>query len=288
MKEAEKTYDFKKVKQSALKKYESAGIFDVSDLEWLLACCQEKNRTEIAFLKEITKSDLNKIQRALKKRLSGMPVSKIFRSANFYGRDFFVNNNVLSPRSETEILVEEAIKKLKNIPSAHVLDLCSGSGIIGITVKKEMPDCTVACLDVSPRALYVANKNAKKHGVKIKFLKSDMFGALKKNASYDMIISNPPYIKTDDLEKLDGEVKNYDPKISLDGGVSGLDFYEIISARAKQYLKPGGQVLVEVGFNQAEQVKKLLSKNFCNIEVVKDYSSIDRVVLATVKREHHD
>lgn len=284
----EKNYDFKKVKNSAYKKYQSAGIYDLSDLDWLLACSLNKNRTELKLVQYISLKEYNRIKRAIKKRLQYIPVSKIFHSANFYGLDFFVNKNVLSPRNETEILVEEALKMLSNIRNPRVLDLCSGSGIIGITVKKKNPEAVVTCLDISKKALYVAKKNAKKNNVDIKFVKSNMFELLKKNLAYDMIISNPPYIKTSDLEKLADEVKYNDPIISLNGGKNGLDFYKNIANNAYKYLKPEGYVLVEIGFNQAKQVSKLFQNDYENIKVLNDYSGKQRVIIAKTKRINND
>lgn len=284
----EKKYDFKKVKKSALKKYESAGIYDSSDLDWLLACSLDKNRTELQLVTEISNKEHGRIQRVLKKRLKYIPVSKIFHSANFYGLDFFVNKNVLSPRNETEVLVEQALNLLKNKQDSQILDLCSGSGIIGITIKNKFPTANVTCLDISQKALYVAKKNAKKHNVSVKFVKSNMFEILKKEQSYDMIISNPPYIKTNDLTKLDDEVKKNDPMLALDGGVDGLEFYKILSHNAQNYLKKDGIILVEIGFNQANQVKKLFQNNFENVRVLKDYGGNDRVVIAVKKRIDND
>lgn len=281
MKNQTKTYDIKKVKLSALKQYESAGIFDENDLDWLIACSLKKNKTEYQMLKTIDKKQYQKIQRALKKRLIHMPISKIFHNVNFYGRDFFVNNNVLSPRNETEILTEQAIKLLQNKPNLTVLDLCCGSGAIGITVKKEMPLSQVTCLDISPKALYVTRKNAKKLDAMVKIIKSDMFNALKQKQKYDIIISNPPYIKSDELNNLDLEVKNFDPIISLDGKKSGLEFYEQIAEQANKYLIPGGFLILEVGYNQAKIVKKMLETKFSDVKIIKDYNNIERVVIAT-------
>ena len=283
-----KKYDLKKVKESAYIKYQDAGIFDSSDLEWLLACSLNKNRTQLHLLEKINYAQNKKIQRAIKKRLKFIPISKIFHSANFYGLNFFVNKNVLSPRNETEIMVEQALQILKNIKNPRVLDLCSGSGIIGITIKKKIQDAVVTCLDISKKALYVAKKNAKIHGADIKFVKSNMFEILKKEQSYDMIISNPPYIKTSDLASLDDEVKKNDPLIALNGGIDGLEFYKTISHNAQNYLKNDGVILVEIGFNQASQVKKLFQNNFENIQVLKDYGGNDRVIIASAKRINND
>ena len=156
--------------------------------------------------------------------------------------------------------------------------MCTGSGAIAIAIAKYY-QCKVTAVDVSKGALTVAQNNAQKNGVKIDLLQSDLFKGLKKNRKYDIIISNPPYIKSGDIEKLDVEVKKYDPRIALDGGQDGLDFYRKIIKDAPKHLNKKGWIFFEVGLGQAQQVKELLEEDgFDDIGIVKDYNKIERIV----------
>lgn len=259
-----------------------AGIEDIAETEWLVACALGKNRGEIKLLNFVSKEEYKKIKNALAKREKRMPISKIFNSASFFGRDFYVDKNVLSPRPETEQVVEEAIKEIKKVGKKPcVLDLMTGSGAIATTLALET-NAVVFASDVSKLALEIAKKNAKKNGAKIKFVESDIFKGFKKE-KFDVIVSNPPYIKSEDILGLDDEVKKFDPILALDGGEDGLYFYREIAASAPAFLKEGGTLVLEIGFNQGESVKKLLQKNFKNIKIKKDYGGNDRIVVATKK-----
>ena len=238
-------------------------------------------------LKEhISKIEKFKLNRVIKKRLKGCPIQKIFKRAYFYGNVFYVNNNVLCPRPETEILTEECINYINNVDAEtssnniQVLDLCTGSGCIAITIKKNTKT-NVFASDISQKALKVASKNAKKIGANVVFIKSDMFKKIKQK--YDVIISNPPYIPSQDTKNLDVEVKKYDPKLALDGGFDGLDFYRIIAEEGKKYLNKNGKIFLEVGINEAENVNELFSKNGFDCYIKKDYNNIDRIVVGELK-----
>lgn len=273
---------FSVVLSEVKRRLESVGILDTAEADWLIASALGKTRSEIKLLTSISKEEYKKIKNILAKREKRMPLSKIFNQACFYGRNFYVDKNVLSPRQETELVVEEAIKEInKFFERPRVLDLMTGSGAIAITVALETNSIVFAS-DISPLALDVAKKNAKAHSAKIKFFESDLFKGLKKN-KFDVIISNPPYIATKEIEKLDDEVKKYDPIISLDGGEDGLYFYREIANTACSYLKESGVLVLEIGFDQGQKVKKLLQKNFKNIRIKKDYSNNDRIVVATRK-----
>ena len=226
---------------------------------------------------EITNSEKLKLNRYIKKRLSGEPIQKIFRRAYFFEYQFYINNNVLCPRPETELLVEECIKYTSE--QTKVLDLCTGSGAIAVTIQKKT-NAKVTASDISKKALYVARKNAKVLGTNVKFVQSDMFDRI--DAKFDLIVSNPPYIPTAEIQHLDREVRNYDPTISLDGGISGLEFYKIIANNAKDYLNKNGKVLLEVGKGQAKTVAKMFTEQGFTTYVKKDYNNIDRIVVATM------
>ena len=215
-----------------------------------------------------------KIHRAVKKRLSGMPVQKIFKRAYFYGEVFYVNKNVLCPRPETELLVEECLKYAK--ANDKILDLCTGSGCIAVAIKKNI-NAKVCASDISSKALYVAKRNAKNLHADVKFIKSNLFENI--NQKFDIIVSNPPYIPSSEIEKLDIEVKEHDPKISLDGGEDGLEFYKQIANVAKSFLNKNGKILLEIGINQAKNVQKLLKNAGFSVYVKNDYNNIERIVV---------
>lgn len=260
----------------------SHDIDDPSEAEWLVATVLGKNRTEMRLTPTISKAELQKIRDAINLRIKHMPLSKIFGWTEFFGMKFFVDKNVLSPRPETELVCEEAIKLINSHNFKKALDLCTGSGAIAITIAKNTKAKVEAC-DISRSALKIAEKNAKNLGAKVTFFESNMFSGLKKNSKFDIIVSNPPYIATKQIQLLDEEVKNHDPHISLDGGEDGLDFYRVIAQTASTFLKNGGKLVLEIGEGEATAVKKLLSANFKNISVLKDYNKIQRIVIATAK-----
>ncbi len=258
---------------------EKANKFEKSDLDFIFAEVLNLNRAQVKILKNISKSDFNKVKKIATRRAGGEPLSKIFGHANFYGLDFDVTSAVLSPRMDTERLVETVLADLK--PKQTVLDVGTGSGAIAITIAKNS-NTKVTAVDVSDEALKIARKNATKNNVKVNFVKSDLFDALGRFSKFDVIVSNPPYIPTNQLEGLDEEVKHFDPIIALDGGENGLRFYEKIIDQAPKRLNKNGKIYFEVGKGQAIIVKKLLQKNFKDIRIVKDYNKIDRVVCATL------
>ena len=197
---------------------------------------------------------------------------------------FDVNKKVLSPRLETEILVENAIKKIKSKEFKTVCDMCCGSGAIAITISK-LTDAKVDAIDISKQALTLAKSNCDKNHAQVQFILSDLFKELKKNKKYDIIISNPPYIKSDDIEKLDIEVKKYDPKLALDGGKDGLEFYRLITSQSKKHLNKDGYLFYEVGKGQAQDVANIMKdEGFTSINIIKDYNKIERVVYGRISK----
>ena len=174
--------------------------------------------------------------------------------------------------------MENALKCVKQ--NSTILDLCTGSGAIGIAVNK-LSGANVVAVDISEKALNLAKENAKLNGANVKFIKSDLFSFIEKEGTrkFDVIISNPPYIKSKDIETLQKEVKDFEPLIALDGGNDGLDFYRIIAKKVKEYLNENGVLLLECGMGQAESIKNLLS-TAKTVEIIKDYSGIDRIIKA--------
>ena len=197
------------------------------------------------------------------------------------GLNFYVDENVLIPQPDTEILVEKAIEIAETTQKNKILDMCTGSGCIAISLAKNINNAQIIATDISNNALNVANKNAINHNVenKIKFINSDMFNNIEEK--FDIIVSNPPYIETVTINKLEIEVQN-EPHLALDGGIDGLKFYKIITNNAFKYLNENGYLLLEIGYNQQESVTQLLQDTgkYKNIETIKDLGGNYRVVIA--------
>ena len=218
----------------------------------------------------------------IEKLTKGIPLQHITHRQEFMKMDFFVDENVLIPRSDTEILVEEVIKIAQKYNSPRILDLCTGSGAIAISLKKFVPNADITAVDISEKALEIAQKNAEKLEVKINFVKSDLFDKLD-NKKFDIIVSNPPYIRKDEIKKLSEEVQK-EPKIALDGGEDGLDFYRIIAEQAINYLKTGSFLCFEIGYNQKNDVIKIIEdeQNYKNTYCKKDLYGNDRIIITQV------
>lgn len=261
----------------------SAGINDKSDADWLIATVLGKNRAEIKLISSLSEKQYQEIMNATSRRAKGESLDNIFGFTEFYGLRFDVNKKVLTPRMETEILVENVIKYAKTKKSPSVLDLGTGSGAIAISVAKNC-DAYVTAVDISKNALATAENNAKKNDVKIEFLHSNLFDGLKRKRKFDIIVSNPPYIKTGDIKNLDTNVKECDPMIALDGGEDGLDFYREIIPNSIRRLTQGGMLFFEIGKGQGPAVRKILRENdFEDIKTIKDYNKIERVIIARHK-----
>ena len=218
------------------------------------------------------------------RRISGEPVQYIISRAEFMGLDFIVTKDTLIPRPETELLVNETLA-LCSMRSAlvRILDLCTGSGNIAVSLSKLIPQAEIIATDISEAALKIADKNAVRHNLsdRIKFYKGNLFNALifAKNPKFDIIVCNPPYIKEDELPYLQKEVK-VEPEIALNGGRDGLDFYRIIAKESHRYLEKGGSILLEIGFGQKKDIENIFSSyNIFEIyKVIKDFFGIERVV----------
>lgn len=268
-----KVYNLNKLRMEVLREFKNASI-DAVDAHIIFCEVFKLNRAELLLKQNATAKQVKEIKKLVKLRLSGMPITKIFKCSYFYGLKFYVNNYVLSPRKETEILVEQVLKSIKT--NYKVLDLCSGSGAIAVSIKKNS-DATVFASDISSKALKVAKFNAKTQNVDICFIKSNLFDKIK--GKFNIIVSNPPYIKTGDLTNLSNEVKNYDPIIALDGGTDGLDFYRNIIKNSGNYLESNGMLFLEIGYTQCADVCKILEEYSFNYKVIKDYSNIDRIII---------
>jgi release factor glutamine methyltransferase len=221
------------------------------------------------------------LQNMLERYNKNEPLSKILNCRPFWKHDFFVNGDVLDPRSETEILIEMVLEKFDSPSSLNFLDVGTGSGCILLSLLHEYKNAHGIGIDISSGAINVAKYNLEKLGIeRADFIESDWnFFCCKEKI--DAVVSNPPYIRSGDINFLDENVRNYDPALALDGGESGLDAYISISESAKRWLKVGGSIFFEVGYDQATDVSVILqSKGFEAIEIRKDYSGIARVVKA--------
>jgi len=227
----------------------------------------------------------------LKKRMQGEPIQYILGRTEFMGLEFKVTPDVLIPRPETEILIEKAIEIVHSpqCPSVHsILDIGTGSGCIAVSLAKFLPGVKIIATDISENAIKIARQNALLNNVKVDFLESDLFANPELRAmSYDLIVSNPPYIRGAEIETLQPEIQ-YEPRIALDGGADGLGFYRRLVNDSPHYLKKSGFLIMEMGFNQKESIKNILlnCQDFEIIELIKDYNNIDRVIIVR-KRERN-
>lgn len=212
----------------------------------------------------------------IEKRKKHIPLQYIINKQNFYGLDLYVNESVLIPRYDTENIVDCIVKDFEESKDISVLDLCTGSGCIAISLKKNGFE-KVFALDISDKALEVAKHNAYIHNADITFIKSDLYKELPNDIRFDLIVSNPPYIRTGEIEKLDDEVKDFEPKLALDGGKDGLDFYKKILNLSKDFINKNGSLYFEIGYDQAKDVVDLAKKEgYYNIKIIKDLSGKDR------------
>lgn len=216
---------------------------------------------------------------ALTKRCERIPVQYITGVQNFMGLDFVVNENVLIPRFDTEILVEEVMKHLHD--GFSILDMCTGSGCILLSLLHYSNDCVGVGVDVSEGALSVAKQNCEKLGLNASLLQSDLFTNV--SGKYDIIVSNPPYIRSDVIPTLMEEVKGHEPMLALDGMADGLYFYRKIIEESQNYLNGGGMLFFEIGYDQGEDVSHLMEETgYKDVRVVKDYAGLDRVVFGYI------
>lgn len=225
--------------------------------------------------REMSEAEEEQYRRALEQRAVHVPLQHLLGYQDFMGLRFQVNEHVLIPRQDTEILVEEAMRYLHD--GMRILDLCTGSGCILLSLLHYSNDCEGVGVDISQEALRVAAQNAELLDIKADFLKSDLYE--KVTGKFDLLVSNPPYIERKVIPTLMEEVREYDPYIALDGGEDGLDFYRRIIGGAQDYLKRGGQILMEIGSGQAKAVSELLREaGFKEIDVCRDFAGLDRVV----------
>ncbi|MBQ3269192.1 MAG: peptide chain release factor N(5)-glutamine methyltransferase [Clostridia bacterium] len=251
------------------------------DARWMAEDALGMTRQELTFESDrsIPPDALARLDAMLERRVDGEPVQYILGSADFMGLRFCVGPGVLIPRQDTETLAEAALVALRAMPgSPAVLDLCAGSGCIGLSLASLAPDARVTLADISREALEIARRNEKALGVRAELRHGDLYDAVGQ-ARFDLIVSNPPYIPSGELATLQREVR-FEPKLALDGGSDGLDFYRSIAAGASKHLNPDGAIYLEVGIGEAPAVLDLLRRALPHIETgtIRDLNGIERVV----------
>ena len=262
--------NFEEIYAEAKKKFEEAGIEDFADIDWIccavLKCERGKLRDKV-----VTPKNYQRIFELVGERIAGKPLQYILSETEFFGYPIKLNQNVLIPRFETELLCDYAMKEIRK--ESKVLDLCTGSGCIAVAIAKEK-GAQVTASDISPEAIEVAKENARINGVSVEFVESNLFA--KVTGVFDVIVSNPPYIRSGDIAGLERIVRDFEPRLALDGGADGLDFYRAIARDFEKFLAPKGYLFLEVGYDQAKDVAALFGKR--DIKIIKDYSGIERIV----------
>ncbi|MCK4648841.1 peptide chain release factor N(5)-glutamine methyltransferase [bacterium] len=264
------------------------------EAEVLLESCLEMARAELYLNPDyyLSNYERNLLKEAIQKRKNRLPLAYVTGQKGFYSLEFRVTPDTFIPRPETEFIIDAVLARLKsNVQGpkskVKIIDLGTGCGNIAVTLARYVPHFRIYATDISKEALEVAKENAKKHKVEneITFLEGDLFSPLKNHhlkGKIDFLVSNPPYIVKREIDSLMPEVANYEPRIALDGGEDGFSFYGRIMEKAPEYLKSRGYLVLELGIDQVSRVKEIIEKTskFESIEIIKDYSKIDRVIIA--------
>ena len=262
---------------------QKAKIVDAKNDAWLLlamACRIDHTYYYVHMDEEMSQEQIGEYQALLSKRAERIPLQYIVGEQEFMGLTFSVNEHVLIPRQDTEVLVEEVMKNLHD--GFRILDLCTGSGCILLSLLHYSNDCSGVGADLSEEALEVARKNAEQLGESSAlFVQGDLFAPVE--GKFEIIVSNPPYICSDVIPTLMEEVREHEPMQALDGGADGLDFYRKIIQGAKEHLCGGGQLFFEIGYDQGEAVQRLMEQaGYREVECVQDFAGLDRVVFGTL------
>lgn len=271
----------RELKKIGIKKLEENNIEDcIYKVDKLLQYILNMSKIDLVINEEknIDSKIENNYFELINEIIEGKPLQYITNTQEFMKLNFYVNEDVLIPQPDTEILVEKTLDVAREDNKLSILDLCTGSGAIAISIKKYKNNAKVYASDISKKALEIAKLNAKNNDTDIIFIESDMFQNIN-NKKFDIIVSNPPYIETKEIENLPKDVQN-EPAIALNGGEDGLKFYKTIRDEAYKYLNKNGKILLEIGYNQKDIVEKLFSDNkyYKNIESYKDLSNIDRII----------
>lgn len=270
---------FREVLLSGEKQLAEAGITDAKNDAWLLLAMASKIDHTFYYMhidEEMPPESQHEFDMLIRKRSERVPLQYITGQQEFMGIPFRVNTNVLIPRQDTETLVEEALKLVQ--PGMKIMDMCTGSGCILISILKNAHGVQGIGYDISKQAINVAKENAKLNEIDAQFERSDLFDDVMET-QFDMLVSNPPYIPTEEIGTLMPEVADFEPREALDGKEDGLFFYRKIIAECCEYLKPGAYVLFEIGYDQGEAVSAMMeATGFAEVRVIKDLARNDRVV----------
>lgn len=264
------------------------------EAEYLLAYTLKCDKKDIIVSHDrvLHQNEMEFFKNVVNRRLKREPSQHIIGEEEFWGLSFNVTKDVLIPRPETQLLVKEALNEAKSFsPDVKIIDLCTGSGCIAVCMAKELPESKVYAIDISDKALSVAGENAKKHGVdnRITFCEGNLFNPIEPlglKGKIDLFLSNPPYVSKKMMEELQPEIALYEPMLAVAGGEDGFDYYRRIIPESALYLKPGGYLILEIGYGQTDGTISLIeqAKVFKGIEVKKDFAEIDRVVKAQLER----
>lgn len=275
--------NYKEVYAEGLQRLEAKQIDNAKlDARYLLEAICNTNRNDLLAHgdREVSEESYQQYQQAIYKRGQHIPLQHITGLQEFMGLQFKVNEYVLIPRQDTEVLVEEAMLHLHD--GMRILDMCTGSGCILLSLLNYSNDCAGTGVDLSAEALAVARENAESLGITADFLQSDLFQQIDSSEKYDILVSNPPYIRTKVVEDLMPEVREHEPMLALDGKEDGLFFYRRIITECGAYLHGGAFVLFEIGYDQGQQVKELMEQQgFIEVTVIQDFAGLDRVVTGT-------
>ena len=273
------------LRRAVAERLASGGVEDAAfDADNLVSYALKMTKTEmmINFDREVDSEDEKRICYLADRRISGEPLQYIIGEWEFYGLPFYVGDGVLIPRADTEILVDNAIEFLKKLRNARVIDLCSGSGCIAISIKSHLPDLSVCAVELHEKAMGYLMRNVERNGVEIDVIKADVLAEPIGFEKFDVILTNPPYIETKVVETLSKEVKN-EPITALDGGEDGLVFYRAIAKNWLPLLKNDGRIFAEIGEDQAAAVTEIFENHGLECKTVKDLNGHDRVIIGTVK-----
>lgn len=273
--------------QEAQNRLSSEGIEESNTDAWLLlsyVCNMDRTAYLMKSMDSISDEEYQRYMKCIDRRILREPLQYITGTQEFMGLTFNVNENVLIPRYDTEILVSEVIGLIGDKP-LRVLDMCTGSGCIGISIASECPNVSIDMADISDKAIEVAEENIQCNNIKnAKCIQSDLFSNI--DEKYSIIVSNPPYIETKVIETLMPEVKEYEPVLALDGEEDGLEFYRRITRESVKYIENGGYLAYEIGCEQADAVSRIMMEcGYTDIRVVRDLAGLDRVVIG---KEYHN
>lgn len=276
------------LKQASTQLRDASVPNDLLDAQTLLAHALGQDRTYLVinFNQQLSDELLSQYQALIKRRAAGEPLQYIVGKQAFFGLDFEVTPDVLIPRPETELIVEETLRLVADLIQPVIIDVGTGSGCIAVTLARELEDARVIAVDISPAALAVARRNAVRNGVedRIEFLESDLLRGVNPSSKADFILSNPPYVAAAELPALQREVRDWEPHVALTDFADGLRFYRRLLAEAPSYLKPGGYLIFEMGYQQAETIKASVDRSvWCDPRALQDLQGIERTLVLTLQ-----